>query len=223
MSYLSVFNSAWGILLIVIFALIIGSFINVVIYRFPKMLFNAWHEQCETFLKESAAKTDNINLCWPASHCPHCKTPLKPWHNIPVISYLLQRGKCRFCHTSIALRYPVVELISAGLAVVLFYFYGWSWQFALLLLFSWTLLAAIFIDIDTQLLPDEITLPLLWIGLLANTQHVFTDLTSAIYGAVAGYLILWLVAKGFYLLTKREGMGHGDFKLLAALGAWAGW
>lgn len=224
MTYLDIINSGWGVFFLIIFALIIGSFLNVVIYRFPKMLFNAWHQQCESFLKESP-KPDNIplNLCLPASHCPHCKKTLKLWHNIPVISYLLQRGKCAYCKQPISVRYPVIELLTAGVAILLFYLYGWSWPFFLLLLFSWALLSLIFIDIDTQLLPDEITLPLLWIGLLANTQHLFTDINSAIYGALGGYLSLWIVAKGFLLLTKREGMGHGDFKLLAAIGAWTGW
>lgn len=226
MNYLQLFNSGWGVFLLVILALVVGSFLNVVIYRFPKMLFRSWREQCENFLKESPTTDENnkpLNLCWPGSHCPHCKKSLKPWHNIPVISYLFQRGKCSFCQTPISIRYLIIELISAGVAVLLFYLYGWSWQFALLLLLSWALLSLIVIDIDTQLLPDEITLPLLWIGLLANTQHIFTDINSAIYGAIAGYLSLWIVAKGFYLVTKREGMGHGDFKLLAVLGAWAGW
>jgi leader peptidase (prepilin peptidase)/N-methyltransferase len=226
MTYLEILNSGWSVLFLIIFALIIGSFLNVVIYRFPKMLFTAWREQCETFLKESPVDNDNtqsLNLCLPASHCPHCKKPLKPWHNIPVISYLLQRGKCSFCHQRISVRYPIVELLSAGVAVLLFYFYGWSLQFALILIFSWALLALIFIDIDTQLLPDEITLTLLWLGLLVNSQHMFTDINSAIYGAIGGYLSLWIIARGFLLATKREGMGHGDFKLLAVIGAWAGW
>ncbi|MBY0545409.1 MAG: A24 family peptidase [Gammaproteobacteria bacterium] len=223
MSFLNLIYSPWGTFLLIIFALIIGSFLNVVIYRLPTMLFASWREQCQLLLAEPPEKTTTFNLCWPASHCPKCKNPLKFWQNIPVFSYLLQRGKCQFCHQPISLRYPAVELISAGTAGLLFYLYGWSWPLLFALMLSWGLLVLIFIDIDTQLLPDEITLFLLWLGLLVNTQGMFTDLHSAIYGAVGGYMSLWLIAKSFLLLTKREGMGHGDFKLLALIGAWAGW
>lgn len=224
MNYSPLLHSPWNIILLLLLALIIGSFLNVIIYRFPKMLYQNWHEQCKSFLAEKPQDDmPPINLCWPGSHCPHCKTSLKPWHNIPVISYLLQAGKCRFCQQRISIRYPIIELLSAGIAIFLLYLYGWSWHFASVLVLSWGFLALIFIDIDTQLLPDEISLSLLWLGLLLNTQNMFTDLPSAVYGAVGGYLSLWLVAKTFLLLTKREGMGHGDFKLLAVIGAWAGW
>ncbi|NNM60027.1 MAG: prepilin peptidase [Legionellales bacterium] len=220
------FFSPWGYALLIIFALIIGSFLSVVIYRFPKILFNTWHHECTAFLAQHPEETTSskpFNLCWPSSHCPKCKTPLKPWQNIPVIGYLLQRGKCHTCHERISFRYPLIELTSAAIAVVLFYLYGWSWTLLFGLIFSWGMLAATFIDIDTQILPDQITLSLIWLGLLINTHHVFVSLDSAVYGAVFGYLSLWLIAKTFLLFTKREGMGHGDFKLLAVIGAWAGW
>lgn len=213
-------------ILLLIFALIIGSFLNVVIYRLPHMLFRDWREQCETFLQDPSNQskgTTSINLFLPRSHCPHCKHPLKPWHNIPLLGYLWQRGKCAQCQHAISIRYPIVEIISAVAAICLYMAFGFSWQLLLSLLLSWGLIALTFIDLDEQLLPDQITLPLLWLGLLANTQQLFTDINSAIYGAIAGYLCLWIVAKVFYLVTKREGMGHGDFKLLAVIGAWLGW
>lgn len=227
LQYINFFEfSPWGYVLLTIFALIVGSFLSVVIYRLPKILFNTWRNECTVFLSQhpvEQASAHPFNLCWPSSHCPKCNTPLKAWQNIPVLGYLLQRGKCGVCHQPISFRYLFIELASAAIAGLLFYMYGWSWSLAFTLIFSWSMLAATFIDIDTQLLPDQITISLLWLGLLINTQNIFTSLDSAVYGAVAGYLSLWLVAKTFLILTKREGMGHGDFKLLAVIGAWAGW
>jgi leader peptidase (prepilin peptidase)/N-methyltransferase len=190
------------------------------------MLYRQWREQCESFLTELNEKQspqEKINLLLPRSHCPHCKQSLKAWHNIPLISYCWQRGKCPFCQTKISPRYPLVEITSALSALLLVLYFGWSYQLIFALIFTWSLIALIFVDLDEQLLPDQITLTLLWLGLLINTQNIFTDITSAVYGAIAGYLCLWIVAKAFWLVSQREGMGHGDFKLLAALGAWLGW
>ncbi len=227
MMFDSYFSSPFlNTILLFIFALLIGSFLNVLIYRLPHMLYRQWRAQCESFLAELNEKQspqEKINLLLPRSHCPHCKQSLKAWHNIPLISYCWQRGKCPFCQIKISPRYPLVEIISALSALLLVLYFGWSYQLIFALIFTWSLIALIFVDLDEQLLPDQITLTLLWLGLLINTQNIFTDITSAVYGAIAGYLCLWIVAKAFWLVSQREGMGHGDFKLLAALGAWLGW
>lgn len=215
-----------------VLGLLVGSFLNVVIYRLPKMMEADWQQQCREFLSTSSeAKTlpttDNqaprFNLMVPASRCPHCGHKIKPWENIPVISYLVLRGKCAGCRAPISLRYPTIELISGLLSATVIILFGASTSGLLALLFTWCLIALTMIDIDTYLLPDDITLPLLWLGLIANSFGVFTDLSSALWGAIAGYLSLWSVYQLFKLLTGKEGMGYGDFKLLAALGAWMGW
>ncbi|GAB1268811.1 type IV prepilin peptidase/methyltransferase PilD [Aurantivibrio infirmus] len=204
--------------------LLVGSFLNVVILRLPKMMENEWKNDCCELLKiENSASTEIFNLGFPNSHCPNCNHKIRAWENIPVISYLFLKGQCSSCKKSISIRYPIIELISGLLAGYVIYFYGATPQGLTALLLLWALIALTAIDIDTQYLPDNITLPLLWLGLLINSFDVFTDIYSAVYGAIAGYGILWSVYWLFKLLTGKEGMGFGDFKLLAALGAWMGW
>jgi leader peptidase (prepilin peptidase) / N-methyltransferase len=215
-----------------IFGLLVGSFLNVVIYRLPKMMERDWEAQCKEFI----ASTDNpnptlphtpdrepFNLMVPRSRCPHCGHQIKSWENIPIASYLILGGKCSACKAKISVRYPIIELVTGLLSVAIIYYMGVSWSGLAALVFTWSLIALTMIDFDTYLLPDDITLPLLWLGLIANSFNTFTDLSSALWGAVAGYLLLWSVYKLFKLLTGKEGMGYGDFKLLAALGAWMGW
>jgi len=211
-----------------VLGLLIGSFLNVVIYRYPKMMEEDWRQQCHEFLElpppESAQRHFAIfNLATPGSHCPHCNHAISAFENIPVLSWLLQRGKCRHCSAPISLRYPVIELVTALLSVLVVSHFGFTWAALSLLLFTWILVTLTMIDVDRQLLPDDLTLPLLWLGLVANSLGWITDLESAVFGAMGGYLTLWCVYWGFKLLTGKEGMGYGDFKLLAALGAWLGW
>jgi len=215
-------------LAVVLLSLLVGSFLNVVILRFPIMLFRSWKKDLEEMpesLPEHPALADlskPFNLLKPDSHCPKCHAPVRAWQNIPVISWLLLRGKCAGCGTAIGLRYPAVEIVTALMSVTLLLVFPWGWPLAAMLVFTWLLIAMSVIDIDHQILPDDMTLSLLWLGLLINSQGLFTDLESAVYGAVAGYLSLWSVYWLFKLLTGKEGMGYGDFKLLAALGAWLG-
>jgi leader peptidase (prepilin peptidase)/N-methyltransferase len=159
----------------------------------------------------------------PASRCPHCGHKIKPWENIPVVSYLFLRGKCSNCKAGISARYPAIELVTGLLSVAVIFYVGVNWSGLAALVFTWSLIALTMIDFDTYLLPDDITLPLLWLGLITNSFNTFTDLPSALWGAIAGYLALWSVYKLFKLVTGKEGMGYGDFKLLAVLGAWMGW
>jgi leader peptidase (prepilin peptidase)/N-methyltransferase len=210
--------------------LMVGSFLNVVIYRLPKMMEREWHAQCAELHAQaaegalpSAVEAARYNLVVPRSACPHCGHMISALENIPIISYLLLRGKCKGCGAHISARYPIVELISGLLSGYAAWHFGFGLAALGALLFVWALLALTFIDFDTQLLPDDITLPLLWVGLLLNASHTFTDLHSAVVGAVAGYLALWGVYWLFKLATGKEGMGYGDFKLLAAIGAWLGW
>lgn len=215
---------------IVVLGMVVGSFLNVVIHRVPKMMQNSWHRECCDLLDikdGAAAQPATYNLLKPDSHCPKCHTPIKPWQNVPVISYLLLKGKCGHCSEPISVRYPAVEIVTGVLSGLIGWYFifngqGYSVTAAALLL-TWALVALTMIDVDHQLLPDSITLPLLWLGLLVNTQGVFTDLHSAVFGAIAGYMVLWSVFWLFKILTGKEGMGYGDFKLLAALGAWMGW
>lgn len=211
--------------------LLVGSFVNVVAYRLPLMMERAWREQCaEAAEGEAAAKSSEppFNLVWPPSTCPHCGTRIAPWHNIPVVSWLWLRGRCAACGERISPRYPIVEAAAAILGVVVALVFGPTWQTVAALGFTWALLALTLIDLDHQLLPDSITLPLLWAGLLlalfsVDGTPLFTDLRSAVIGAAAGYLSLWTVYQVFKLVTGKEGMGYGDFKLLGAIGAWLGW
>ncbi len=204
--------------------LLVGSFLNVVIHRLPIMLERQWHSQCRELLEQPDETSAAYNLVTPRSRCPHCDHLISAsWENIPLLSYLLQRGRCRHCQAAISIRYPIVELASAALSLACLYYLGPSLAFVAAVLFSWLLICLTFIDADTQLLPDDLTLPLLWLGLLASLGHWFSDPVSSIIGATAGYLSLWSVYQLFRLITGREGMGFGDFKLLAALGAWLGW
>lgn len=206
-----------------VLGLLVGSFLNVVIYRIPKMLENEWKVQASEFLELEAPEIQKLTLASPDSTCPSCGHQIRAWENIPIISYLFLRGKCSACKTHISIRYPLVELATGILSVVVASTFGASYTTLALLLFTWSLIALTMIDADTQLLPDNITLPLLWLGLICNHFGLVTDLNSALWGAVLGYLSLWSIYWLFKLLTGKEGMGYGDFKLLAALGAWLGW
>ena len=203
--------------------LMVGSFLNVVIHRLPKMMEFGWRQQCAELRGEEPAVTPAYNLVIPRSACPHCNHAIGVLENIPVLSYLLLRGKCKGCGAAISPRYPVIEAISGVLCAYAAWRFGFGPVTAGALLLIWALLALTAIDFDTQLLPDDITLPLLWLGLLFNLFGVFASLPSAVLGAMFGYLALWGVYWLFKLVTGKEGMGYGDFKLLAALGAWMGW
>ncbi|WP_425916837.1 prepilin peptidase [Pseudomonas sp. GWSMS-1] len=212
------------VLCALLIGLLVGSFLNVVIYRLPKMMQRDWREQAREILELPAeTQTATFNLVLPNSSCPHCAHEIKPWENIPVISYLFLRGKCSSCKASISLRYPLVELTCGVLAAYIAWHFGFTWQAGGMLLLTWGLLAMSLIDADHQLLPDSLVLPLLWLGLIANSFGLFTRLEDALWGAIAGYLSLWSVYWLFKLVTGKEGMGYGDFKLLAMLGAWGGW
>lgn len=218
------FNTPWFLLTTAtLLGLVVGSFLNVVIYRLPKMMEQTWRRECCEFLQQPEPTEPVITLALPNSSCRSCGAAIKPWHNVPVISYLLLMGKCASCGKAISLRYPLVEITTGLLSLAAAITYGPSWELAGALLLLWSLVALTGIDIDTQLLPDSITLPLLWLGLLFNVFGVFTNLSSAVIGAMLGYGALWSVYWLFKLSTGKEGMGYGDFKLLAALGAWFGW
>ena len=212
-------------LVALITGLLVGSFLNVVIYRLPRQLELGWRHEALDFLGQNTElePVAKFNLVYPPSRCPHCETLIKPWQNIPVISYLLLRGRCRACSQAISPRYPAIELLCGLLSGFVIHHFGVTEQGVYALLFTWVLIALTGIDLSHQLLPDHLTLPLLWLGLLINLGGVYTDLSSAVIGAAAGYLSLWSIYWAFKLLTGKEGMGHGDFKLLAALGAWLGW
>ncbi|HWU68878.1 MAG TPA: A24 family peptidase [Stenotrophobium sp.] len=216
-------NSVALILVTVLLGLIVGSFLNVVILRLPRMMELAWKRECREILELPAVETEPLSLMSPPSRCPQCAAPVRAWQNIPVISWLLLRGRCATCATSISVQYPLVEVSTALLSAVCAWKFGWSGQLAGALVLTWALVTLAAIDLRTQLLPDSITLPLLWLGLALGFFPVFASLHDAVLGAIAGYLSLWSVFHVFRLLTGKEGMGHGDFKLFAALGAWLGW
>lgn len=203
--------------------LAIGSFLNVVIYRLPKMMEQEWREQCAELHADTPPAAPRFNLATPPSSCPACAHRIRAIENVPILSYLALRGKCAACGARISPRYPIVELVAGVAAAYAAWRFGPGWAAFAAMLFLWCMIALAFIDFDTQLLPDSITLPLLWVGLLLNARGTFVDLQSAVIGAAAGYLVLWSVYWGFKLLTGKEGMGFGDFKLLAAIGAWFGW
>lgn len=204
--------------------LLIGSFLNVVIYRLPIMLQREWEQDCSEYLKQATSiKHGVFNLTIPRSHCPKCNTQIAWWYNIPVISYIWLHGKCSNCKATIHWRYPTVELLGSLTALLVATHFGISIQTLSLLGLTWALIAIVFIDIDNLILPDNITLPLIWLGLLLNINHTFTSPENAIIGATSGYLCLWSIAYVFKSIRKVEGMGHGDFKLLAVFGAWLGW
>ena len=213
------------VFLAVLLGLMVGSFLNVVIYRLPLMMEREWRAQCAELLDQPDpdAEKPALTLWGPRSQCPSCGHLIRAVENIPLFSYLRQRGRCAHCGAGIGVQYPLVEAASGILAGVIAWELGFGWPAAAALVFTWMLLAASVIDFRTQLLPDNLTLPLLWLGLLAALFGLFADLPSAVIGAMAGYLSLWSVYQIFRLLTGKEGMGHGDFKLLAALGAWTGW
>lgn len=213
------------VLLCVLLGLIVGSFLNVVIHRLPRMMERDWKRQAEEILHPDAVQPDRptYNLILPHSHCPHCDAEIKPWQNLPLISYALLRGRCGNCRERISVRYPLVELLTAVLSGVVAWQFGFGWEAGAMLLLTWSLISLSLIDADTQLLPDSIVLPMLWLGLIINSTGLFTDIHSALWGAVSGYLSLWAVYWVFKLITGKEGMGYGDFKLLAMLGAWGGW
>ncbi|MBB2495431.1 prepilin peptidase [Aquipseudomonas ullengensis] len=212
------------VLSVFLLGLLIGSFLNVVIYRLPKMMFRDWRTQAREVLElPEEPATSTFNLVLPHSSCPHCNHQIKAWENIPVVSYLFLGGKCSSCKAPISKRYPLVELACGLLSGYVAYHFGFGWQAAGMLMLTWGLLAMSLIDCDHQLLPDSLVLPLLWLGLIVNNFGLITNLEDALWGAVAGYLSLWSVYWLFKLLTGKEGMGYGDFKLLAMLGAWGGW
>ncbi|MBL6904559.1 A24 family peptidase [Gammaproteobacteria bacterium] len=218
----------------IILGLLVGSFLNVIVYRLPIMLQRDWRAQCCDYLEienptpdnnESSAKFEVFNLQKPDSHCPLCNHKIRAWENVPVLSYLFLGGKCSSCKTKISIRYPAVELVSGVLSGLVAIYFGATWLTLALLFFTWSLIALTLIDFDHQLLPDNITLPLIWLGLLVNTLDLGFGVTlrDAVIGAIAGYLVLWAFYWAFKLATDKEGMGYGDFKLLSALGAWMGW
>jgi len=217
--YIAVFGT-------LVFALLVGSFMNVVIFRLPVMMQREW----DAYVKAESGAThtedepqERFNLMTPRSRCGNCGHQIRWYENIPVISWLILRGRCSGCGTGISFRYPFVELLTGVASAWLVWQFGFTLEAGLLIALTWALIVLTFIDLDHHLLPDSITLPLLWLGLLINTQGVFVPLQEAVFGAAAGYLVLWSVYWAFKLLTGKEGMGYGDFKLLAALGAWGGY
>lgn len=208
---------------VLVLGLLVGSFLNVVIHRLPIMMQRDWRVQAREFLEMPAEPVTTYNLVLPNSCCPQCDHKIQPWENIPLVSWLALRGKCSSCRAPISTRYPLIELLCGLLSAYIAWHFGFSWQAGVMLLLTWGLLAMSVIDIDHQLLPDSIVLPLLWLGLIVNSAGLFASLPDAVWGAAAGYLSLWSVYWLFKLLTGKEGMGYGDFKLLAMLGAWGGW
>jgi len=211
------------IVITLILGLLVGSFLNVVIYRLPVMMEREWQTQCDELNGKEVAESEPFTLSQPRSRCPKCDHAITALENIPLISYLFLAGKCKQCKTGISIRYPLIEALTGLLSAVVAWQFGFDWACLGALLLTWALIALTFIDVDHQLLPDSITLPLLWLGIFFNLFSNYTDLHSSVVGAIAGYLSLWLVFHAFKLVTGKEGMGYGDFKLLAALGAWLGW
>ncbi len=206
-----------------VIGLLIGSFLNVVVYRLPIMMQRDWQAQAREVLELPGVEHERFDLLLPDSSCPHCGHRIKPWENIPLLSWLALRGRCSGCQAPISKRYPLVELACGVLSGYVAWHFGFGWQAGAALLLSWGLLAMSLIDADHQLLPDVLVLPLLWLGLIVNQSGLFASPADAFWGAVAGYLSLWSVYWLFKLVTGKEGMGYGDFKLLAMLGAWGGW
>ncbi len=209
--------------LVFVFSLLVGSFLNVVIHRLPKMMDSDWQAQCAELRGDAAPDSPRYDLWWPRSACPGCGHAISALENIPVFSWFWLKGRCASCQTAISGRYPLVELLTATLSAVAAWKWGVTIQTLGAILLIWTLVALAFIDLDTTLLPDSLTLPLLWLGLLFNLNGVFASLPNAVIGAMVGYGVLWSVYWLFKLATGKDGMGFGDFKLLAALGAWLGW
>ncbi len=207
-----------------VLGLIIGSFINVLVWRLPKMLEREWRAQAHEVLGLPTEPAGPVyNLMRPNSCCPRCNQPIRPWENIPLLSFLMLRGRCAHCREPISVRYPLTEVTCALITAAVAWHFGFGWQAAAVMLLSWGLLAMSLIDLDHQLLPDVLVLPLLWLGLVLNSADLLATLPDALWGAVIGYMSLWSVFWLFKLATGKDGMGHGDFKLLALLGAWGGW
>ncbi|MGY2229002.1 prepilin peptidase [Pseudomonas tolaasii] len=207
-----------------VLGLIVGSFLNVLVWRLPKMLEREWRAQAQEILGLPADPEGPVyNLARPNSCCPHCSQPIRPWENIPLLSYLMLRGCCAHCRAPISARYPFTELACALISATVAWHFGFGWEAGAVLLLSWGLLAMSLIDVDHQLLPDVLVLPLLWLGLVLNGFGLLAALPDALWGAVIGYMSLWSVFWVFKMVTGKDGMGHGDFKLLALLGAWGGW
>ena len=227
MTIFSVLQDSPALLIIMVtcVGLLVGSFLNVVIYRLPIMMERSWRKECLQFLEQETATENNepFNLSFPRSRCPHCGTTIRAYQNIPVISYLLLKGRCANCKTGISVRYPIIEAFTGITSAIVAWHFGYTTETFFALLLTWSLIALSGIDFDHQLLPDAITLPMLWLGLLLSLFTIFTSSHASIIGAVAGYLSLWIVYQIFKLLTGKEGMGFGDFKLLALFGAWLGW
>ena len=210
--------------IVFVIGVLIGSFLNLVIYRLPIMMQRQWRQECQSFLELPITDADQrFNLALPASHCPHCKKTIKAYDNIPLLSFCLLAGKCRHCQSPISIRYPLIELFTGLCSAVIAWRFGFSMTLLFALLLTWSLIAQSFIDIDHQLLADSISLPMTWLGLLLSVFSLFTNSHDSIIGAIAGYLSLWTVYQLFKLATGKQGMGYGDFKLLAMLGAWLGW
>ena len=231
MELISILKENTSLFLVVVgfFSLLVGSFLNAAIYRIPIMLQHSWREECEELLggeKEQSTlheKHAKFNLFVPRSQCPHCGHTITAIENIPVISYLFLRGKCSSCKTGISIQYPIIEAFTALLSVFIAWKFGFGWQSLAALVFTWTMITLALIDAKTMLLPDNLTLPLMWLGIAVNYQSLFIDLHSSVLGAIVGYMSLWSLYHIFRLITGKEGMGYGDFKILAAIGAWAGW
>ena len=218
-------ESPWAfVALASVLGLIVGSFLNVLVWRLPKMLAREWRAQAHEVLglpAEPVGPTNN--LMRPNSCCPQCDHGIRPWENIPLLSYLILKGRCAHCKARISLRYPFTELACGLLSAIVAWHFGVGWQAGAVLLLTWGLLAMSLIDADHQLLPDVLVLPLMWLGLIVNSFALLVPLSDAVWGAVAGYMSLWSVFWLFKLITGKDGMGYGDFKLLALLGAWGGW
>ncbi len=225
MAFLQLFQTTPWLLITaaVLFGLVVGSFLNVVIHRLPRMLEQGWRAECAELNGNPVPAAETYNLVLPRSRCPHCEHAIRAVENVPVLSYVALRGRCSACKAAISLRYPAVEALAGALAGYVAWRFGVSAAALGAMLFAWAMIALAFIDLDTFYLPDNLTLPLLWTGLIFNIGATFTDLTSAVIGAVGGYLVLWAVFWAYKLATGKEGMGYGDFKLLAAIGAWLGW
>lgn len=208
---------------IALFSLAVGSLLNVIIYRLPIMLEREWNQQYDHLIGIKKDDQKLINLFFPRSFCPSCKATVKAWQNIPILSYLFLRGRCYQCKASISIRYPLIELVTMLLSLYAAWHFGFTIQLMFALIAIWILICLIFIDLDHQILPDSLTLSLLWIGLIANTENLFAPLPQAVLSAAGAYMGLWMFIKIFYLFTGKIGMGHGDFKLFAAFGAWFGW
>lgn len=221
--YLLSVSRVWLLFVVGLFSLLVGSFLNVVIYRLPVMLERQWKRECAEWQGVSETTVGDFNLVVPRSQCPICGHKISAWENIPVLSYVFLRGKCRGCKTPISAQYPLVELGVACLSMLVAWKVGYGVSLPVLLVFTWVLVALAVIDAQTMLLPDVLVYPLLWLGLLLNMQGMFASLPDAVLGSVLGYMSLWVLFHLFRLLTGKEGMGYGDFKLLAALGAWGGW